>query len=273
MGCAARAPTIINSARVRLDGGALKQLFALTIAALLLAGCASQIQPAEKPAALKIVTEDFPPYNYLDANGKVAGRATAVVQGILSHLGQSSSIELHPFSESYAMLQSGPNVAFYSVGRTPERESLFKWVGPVGQWELTLYAKSGSALASSFAGAPDAASKMALARDAKGICVVKDDVRHQYLLAQNFANLDVVLEDSACPSRVASGQDELWFGSSTSFSKIVSEAGASHEAFAPVYLVQTNGLYIAFSRDVPGSTVEAWQGALDEMNADGTFGS
>jgi len=257
-------------------GDALKKLLVLiVVAAFLLSGCASQngATPNGKPVSLKIVTEDFPPYNYLE-NGKVAGRSTAVVQEILSRISQQSSgIELHPFSESYAMLQSGPNVAFYSVGRTPAREPLFKWVGPIGEWELTLYAKSGSALASGFSAAGNDAAKTALAKSASSICVVKDDVRHQYLLAQNFTNIVAVSEDGMCAQKLASGDVALWFGSSTSLGKIVSDAGLAPAAFAPVQSVQKNALYIAFSKDVPDSEVAAWQAALDEMKSDGSFAS
>jgi len=220
---------------------------------------------------LSIYTEDFPPYNYLDANGKVAGKSTAVVQGILSLLNQSADITLGTLSDGYNRALDGPNVAIYSLGRTPEREPLFKWVGPIGEWELTLYAKSGSALASSFTAAQTDAAKTTLAKSAPSICVVKGDVRHQYLLAQGFPNIIAVDADGICAQKLASGEASLWFGSSTSFPQIVAEANLAPSSFAPVQSVQKNSLYIAFSRDVPDSTVAAWQSALDEMKADGSF--
>ncbi len=252
--------------------------FALVISAFFLLGCAAQpsappAAPSTQPASarLQIYTEDFPPYNYLDASGKVTGKSTLVVRELLSRLNQSAGITLGPLSDGYSHLLTGPNVAMYSLGRTPERESKFKWVGPIGEWELTLYAAASSPLASSFKNAADGAAKMELARKASGICVVKDDVRHQYLLAQNFTNTDAVITDDICAQKLASGADALWFGSSTSFEKIVSGAGLSASAFAPVYTVQTNQLYIAFSKDVPDSTVAKWQSTLDAMKQDGTF--
>jgi len=220
---------------------------------------------------LQIYPEDFPPYNYLDASGKVTGKSTIVVRELLSRLSQSADITLGTLSDGYSRALSGPNVAIYSLGRTAEREPLFKWVGPIGEWELTLYAKSGSALASGFSAAGNDAAKTALAKAAPSICVVKDDVRHQYLLAQNFSNIVAVGADSVCAQKLASGEASLWFGSSTSFSQIVAEANLAPSSFAPVQSVQKNALYIAFSRDVPDSTVAAWQAALDAMKADGSF--
>jgi ABC-type amino acid transport substrate-binding protein len=103
--------------------------------------------------------------------------------------------------------------------------------------------------------------------------VVKDDARYQLLADNNFSNLEQVLEDRDCAKKLANNEADLWFGSSTSFDGIISDANLSAAQFVPVYSVQKNPLYLAFSMDVPDSVVSEWQQTLDEIKADGTFES
>src|SRR5690606_16340890 len=39
-----------------------------------------------------------------------------------------------------------PNVLLFSAERTPERETLFQWVGPVGKSRSILFARAGSGI-------------------------------------------------------------------------------------------------------------------------------
>ncbi|MDD1647059.1 MAG: ABC transporter substrate-binding protein, partial [Methanomicrobiales archaeon] len=80
----------------------------------LVCGCSTQWPAAETgkspgtaphstDAGLRIITEDFPPFNYAGADGKAAGQSTEVVEGILARLNQTASIEVLPWSEGYRL--------------------------------------------------------------------------------------------------------------------------------------------------------------------------
>ena len=94
---------------------------------------------------LKIYTEDSPPGNY-SLNGKPAGMAVEIVREILNRLGEDVDIEIVPWARGYGIALSRPNVALFSTTRLPQREKLFKWVGPLYSQQWGFYAKRGSGL-------------------------------------------------------------------------------------------------------------------------------
>ena len=81
---------------------------------------------------IEVVTEDWPPFNYLLADGQVGGRNTAVVRHVLEKAKLKYSINLYPWARSYEMAKNHKNTLVYSILRTPERENLFKWICPIG---------------------------------------------------------------------------------------------------------------------------------------------
>jgi ABC-type amino acid transport substrate-binding protein len=213
-------------------------------------------------AGLRIITEDFPPFSYAGADGKAAGQATEVVNGILARLNQRAEIEILPWSEGYNLARAGPRVALYSTGRTDEREKLFKWVGPIADFDYTLYARKGSGMQ---------ISSLEAAKKAGLIGVVKDDARHQFLLENRFENIATCSSDTECLRNLTAGTTDLWLGSSANSADIARKGGIDPSAFEAVYTVRTVPMYIAFSTDTPDSVIADWQGALDAMKRDGTF--
>ncbi|HMA04825.1 MAG TPA: transporter substrate-binding domain-containing protein [Methanomicrobiales archaeon] len=213
-------------------------------------------------AGLRIVTEDFPPFNYAGPDGKAAGLSTDVVNAILARLNQKAAIEVMPWTGGYQLALSGPRVVLFSTGRTDERETLFKWVGPIAANDYTLYARKGSALQ---IGSLEAAKKAGL------IGVVKDDARYQFLLENRFGNILTCDDETGCIRNLTAGTTGLLLGSSLSTPDIARKAGIDPSSLDALYTIRTVPLYIAFSRDTPDSVIAAWQGALDAMKRDGSF--
>jgi ABC-type amino acid transport substrate-binding protein len=213
-------------------------------------------------AGIRIITEEFPPFNYAGADGKLTGQATDVVNGILARLNQKAVIEVLPWNEGYTAAVTGPNVALFSTGRTDEREPLFKWVGPITTFDYMLYAKSGSEIT---------LDSLEAAKKAGTIGVVKDDARHQFLQQNNFTNIVTCETDAGCLENLLAGKTELWLGSSANAPAIAQKEGIDPSSFQGIYPVRTVEMYIAFSKDTPDSVIAGWQAALDDMKRDGTF--
>jgi ABC-type amino acid transport substrate-binding protein len=213
-------------------------------------------------AGLRIITEDFPPFNYPGADGKAAGLSTDVVHDILARLNQTAVIEILPWSEGYSIALAGPRVVLYSTVRTDDREHLFRWVGPVAANDYTLYARKGSGLQ---------ITSLEAAKKAGLIGVVKDDARHQFLLENGFDNILTCSRDTGCLRNLTAGTTDLWLGSSVNSAEIARTAGIDPSALEALYTIRTVPLYIAFSKDTADSVVAAWQDALDAMKRDGTY--
>jgi len=255
------------------DAGYLIVVLFVVLGFVIACGCSTQAPSAETEkrvtttgpatdAGLRIITEDFPPFNYAGADGRAAGQSTEVVNGILTRLNQKAAIEILPWSEGYNLARTGPRAALYSTGRTEEREKLFKWVGPVASFEYTLYARSGSGLQ---------INSLEAAKKAGRIAVVKDDARHQFLLENRFDNITTCGSDGECLRNLMAGTTDLWLGTSTNVADIAAKEGIDPSAFTALYPIRTVPLYIAFSTDTPGTVIASWQDALDAMKKDGTF--
>jgi ABC-type amino acid transport substrate-binding protein len=235
----------------------------LVILWCLLSGCLSSSPPeANRSTRLQVYTEEFPPYNVRGPDGGVTGSSTDVVREILSRLGQEGTIELIPWSDGYNRTLSMPDTAIYSTARTPERERLFSWVGPIGSFDFVFYARNGTSL--------PAASLEAI-KKAGTIAVVRDDARHQYLVAQNVTNLSLYPDDQSCLRALMTGECDLWLGSSASASQTISGSGYAAGDIVPVYTASRMELFIAFNNQTSPEVIDAWQSTLDAMKRDGTF--
>ena len=255
------------------DAGYFIIAVCVVVGCVIVCGCSTPAPSAETgqkvtpgsivtDAGLRIITEDFPPFNYAGADGKATGQATEVVNHILARLNQKAEIEILPWTEGYHLARAGPRVALYSTARTDEREKLFKWVGPVASSEYTLYARNGSGLQ---------INSLEGAKKAGRIGVVKDDARHQFLRENRVDNITTCGSDAECLRDLMAGTTELWLGSSENAADIARKEGIDPSVYTALYPVRTTRLYIAFSNDTPDSVITSWQAALDAMKGDGTF--
>jgi polar amino acid transport system substrate-binding protein len=229
----------------------------LVAAAILLIGCNVACSPTPATSQLRIITESYPPYNFVDKNNNVTGQSTDIVRAIMEKTDTQANIEVVPLSEGLALAEKGPGVVIYSLNRTPQRENLFKWVGPIGYYEQAFYAKKGSTIT---------VNKLEDAKKVGSIGVYKGDAGAQFLASQGFTNLDYSLTDSEALKKLMDGTVQLWLGNKNGLAVTAQQAGVNPDdlVMMPTVVIQAD-LYIAFSKDVPDSTVAAWQGALDSL--------
>ena len=235
----------------------------LVIAGCILSGCLSPegSSPEESPR-LQLLTEEFPPYNFAGPDGTITGSSTDVVREIADRLGVNAGIELGAWADGYNRTLATPDTALYSTARTTERENLFRWVGPIGSYDFTFYARNDSGIS---------LSSLEEAKKAGTIAVVRDDARHQYLVARNVSNLALYPDDESCVRALMSGECQLWLGSAVTANQTIVQAGYQPDDVRPLSTVQTSELYIAFNTRTSPETVAAWQDTLDAMKRDGTY--
>lgn len=89
-------------------------------------------------AGLSAVTESLPPLNY-ESGGVVTGYATELLQAVLQTAGLKAPVALLPWARAYQGALTQANTLIYSITRTPEREALFEWIGPISPRQIFLY--------------------------------------------------------------------------------------------------------------------------------------
>jgi len=92
---------------------------------------------------MKIITENYPPYNYLD-EGEMSGIAVDLMALMLKKNNSKQTrrdIKLLPWARGYVTLLNEKNTCLFSTTRTEHRENLFKWVGPISPTTVSLIAR------------------------------------------------------------------------------------------------------------------------------------
>jgi two-component system sensor histidine kinase/response regulator len=209
----------------------------------------------------RIVTEEFPPYNHTDENGAIVGISAEIVREILRRLNHPDNIEIIPWVDGYRLAQTEDNIILFSTTRSPTRENLFKWVGPLVPNNLAFFARKDSAI--SIASLEDA-------KRVKTIGVYKDDFGELVLKEKGFANLNAVIENSLNIPRLLNGEIDLWIANELTGQHMIARAGVGGK-IEKVLEVQKDYMSIAFSPSTPDSVIKQWQQILDEIKSDGTY--
>jgi len=87
--------------------------------------------PSAFAMKLTIMTEDLPPYGYLDKNNKVIGIATERVNKMLTCAKIDADFFVVPWSRAFQYVKSHKNSIIYSMVRNKTREKDFFWLGKV----------------------------------------------------------------------------------------------------------------------------------------------
>lgn len=211
-------------------------------------------------ADFKIMTEEFPPYNYTE-NGKLTGLSSEVLFELAKRVGHGTEVEVLPWARAYGLIQKQDGLILYSMTRTEQRENMFKWVGPVASNKWVLFAKKGAGLT---IGSLDDAKKVGK------IGTYKDDAAESFLKENGFTNLDSVLDDMLNVPKLTAGRIDLWITGELQGIQKAKEKGMNDQ-IEKVFDVQDTQLYIAFSKNTGDDVIATWQKALDDMKADGSY--
>ena len=114
----------------------------LIILCISLFSCLSMAAPL--PEDMVFLTEEYPPFNYLE-NGVPSGLSVELLRTALERAGiplSTEDISLMAWSDAYRMAESRNNTGLFSIARTPEREELFRWAGPLMQCPLVFFAEN-----------------------------------------------------------------------------------------------------------------------------------
>jgi polar amino acid transport system substrate-binding protein len=209
---------------------------------------------------LLIYTENNPPASYM-VNDRLEGNAVNIVRKILHHLGQSDTIELVPWARGYNLALKKPNVALFSTTRLPEREKLFKWVGPLYTQTWVLYKKKGN---------PIRIASLEDAKKVERIGTYREDAKKQFLEQNGFTNLVETSDNTTNVLHLIKGNIDLWISSDYSMPYIASQAGVDSQKIEKAYTIKSVDNYIVFSIQTPDSIIEAWQQALDHIQKNKT---
>lgn len=212
----------------------------------------------------QVVTEEWAPYNYSE-NGQLTGMTTEIVRAIMKVTGHEFTIVLAPSMRASHILKMRPRTIMYSMFRTPEREHLYKWVGPILEESIHPY---------QLATAPPVTSLEQLLH-APQITTRHAGLLPDMLQSLGFRNLDKSATESVQLYRMLlNGRTGIIIGDTA--------AGVAYQSRqlniasgtlrqVPLELYRSS-LYIAFSQDSEDELVASWANALETLRQSGELG-
>ena len=124
------------------------------------------------------VTEELPGIVEVDGEN-LKGSAILKVKKILKKLKIKENLQVYPWARSYELAKRNKNYFIFPMAKNPEREKYFKFVGILFNIKSFVYERNISNY------------KIKNLEDTKkySICVVRNDVRDQYLSEHGFTNI------------------------------------------------------------------------------------
>ncbi len=193
---------------------------------------------------------------------KPIGFAVEILQEIMHRLGRNDTIAINKWKIAYKRGLSEPNIVLFPPSRTPEREDLFKWVGPLIPEKLLLFARKDSGLI---------INSLEDAKKVGGIATVTGYASEKLLKNKGFANLVSQRSSMQGPDALKFGRVDLWISSNVTMQQTALSANVDPDLFEPLFIVKETPSYLAFSRTVPDEVVNQWQTTLDDMKRDGSW--
>ncbi|ATE80163.1 MULTISPECIES: substrate-binding periplasmic protein [Pseudomonas] len=240
----------------------LKRLLLVLASAslLLINGARAEEGPG---TGLVLLTENFPPYN-MAKNGKnfaqdenINGIAVDIVREMFKRADIPYSLTLRfPWERIYKLALEKPGYGVFVMARLPDREKLFKWVGPIGPDDWIMLAKADSKIT---------LESLDQARKYK-IGAYKGDAIAETLAKQGLKPI-VVLRDQDNAKKLANGQIDLWATGDPAGRYLARLDGVT--GLKTVLRFNSAELYLALNKDVPDETVAKLQAALDQLRKEG----
>lgn len=269
-------PSILPSHNYQLENTMISHAFC-TLSALIICllaftstyGEETQNRPTAQPDnKITIVTEDFPPWNFPNAEtGKTDGICTDIVRAVLkeAQLDPNTEITINPWPRTYKMAQEEKNVLIYSLKRTESRETEFQWIGELVKAEATLMVLKSSPIQASTN--LDDFKKFSIA-------VLRSGASFENLQSDGFTNLDGSNYQEANWKKLKAGNVDMWCITPFSAQFILKKNGDDPDLIRAVHSYQKNTdaqFYIAFSKHTDDTLVNKLRNAYDTIKKNGTY--
>lgn len=217
---------------------------------------------------LTVVTEDWPPYNYMTESG-VAGIATDIVKATLAKAEisiQNNTIELLPWARAYRQSLDKKNVLIYTILRTPEREELFYWIGPIVPSQPFHFYKH-----------RDSLCRVEHLEDAKKyqIGVLRNSIDEQFLSSHHFPekSINPIYSQNLNMKKLLKDHLDLIIDSDETLRMRCDSMNLDYNEFEQLIVAFEKEYYMALSRHTSTATVTRINQAFNELAQSGLISS
>jgi ABC-type amino acid transport substrate-binding protein len=227
---------------------------------LIISVALSQAAIATSLEEIKIMTEEYPPYNYRSSNGEITGIAVDILKATYQQAGitlDTNTIQMTPWPRAYRLLKLSDKHLLFSMTRTPSRENLFKWVGPITKTKISLIAKKSSNI------------KISKLEDLNQYVIggILDDIG--VLLVRDLIGFNANILTTAYAKSLARmlelNRIDLWAYEENTARHFFELNNLNPNDYESIYVLSEAELYFAFGKDTDVKIIERLQNALDRV--------
>ncbi|WP_293932860.1 ABC transporter substrate-binding protein [Iodobacter sp.] len=209
--------------------------------------------------ALTLTTEDYPPFNIVDAKSqKVSGISTEKVIEIMLRAKENYTITAYPWVRAYQLAQKERDTCVFSTTRTPEREALFQWVGPLVKNNWYIFAKQGDTRA------PKNLDEL----KPYSIGTYRGDAIAEYLIKKGF-KVDIAKTDEDNPQKLLKNRFDFWATGELLGLAILKRKNLS-DKITPIFLFNQSEMYLACNINMDNKKINFYNKILQGMDKDGS---
>lgn len=216
--------------------------------------------PAEnsKHPEITFYTEIYPPANFVQ-NEQLKGITVDTLKAIWRELKQPDQyINIVPWVRGYRNTLNTPNSALFTMSKTPSRENLFKWVGPIfNSTHVLITKKSNQFKFSDF----NEVFKYKVA-------AVRGDISEISLKKLGFPeqNMAKVSELKLAYKMMETGRVDMIVVTIHGFHHLAQQLNFNTNEYENVWQVNKYENHIAFNIDTPDNIINQYQETLDKIS-------
>ena len=252
----------------------IKIFFALLILALTVSTSVVAGGHLTDPGQVKLqiknlnwITEEYPPFNYLDPNtGKTTGFSVELLLQIFAKIGipsQDLDVTINPWARGYHKVMNEPGTALFTTVYTEDRLQKMKFIGPIAPNIIAVIAPKSSQLSINSA---EELNRLKIG-------VVREDIGEQLLLKQgvNSASLDRLNSGLSMVKKLASGRiDAVGYAHATTL-LLFRTAQINPDDFEIIHVLKYSAMGYTFHNSTDTKILETISQALAELSMDGTL--
>lgn len=212
--------------------------------------------------SIDFLTENYPPLNY-EEEGKLYGVSVDILEALFGKMSVDltrENVNLMNWSDAYQQTLNQEYTMLFSTARLPERELLFKWVGPIAPEKTIIVGlASGNLVVNSV-------------EDLNNFSIgaIKDYAAILVLLNQGVFQEKIVEFDDAESMYTAlnNGLIDCLVYSETGNSLIIQSMGLNLTEFKSLYMVAVVENYFAFHLNTSDELIELLQQKLNQLKLD-----
>ncbi|MET3107610.1 polar amino acid transport system substrate-binding protein [Oxalobacteraceae bacterium GrIS 2.11] len=229
------------------------------IRSTLLLSCLCTAFNAHSEQQLLITTESSIPFNMSNDGGKtVFGLTADEVHEIMRRAQIPYQMQIMSWNRAFELARTQSNTCVFETARTQDRETRFKWIGPISKGEWGIY------------GSPDKLGKIKQLADIKNASIggYKGDALGEYLTKHGYHVVNSY-DDETTLRNLLIGRLEYWTSDTTQAQPMLIKSHATDKVTL-LFTYGTSEYYLACNPKVRDAWVDLMRAKLKEIKADGT---